>query len=889
MKRPLQSVWSWLARSTADRSGNRSSQGRRGGVERRPALACLEDRFTPAGPVLLADINPTGASTPVEFTAAGAWTYFVADDGVHGAELWKTDGTAAGTGLVKDIQPNSLGTPIQRLTAVGATVFFNANDGTHGWELWKSDGTADGTFIVKDIDPGSQDGVANQQTTWLTELHGALYFAADDGVHGLGLWTSDGTAGGTVRLTDIQAGSASAGAWGPLNLVPAPGGGFLFDADDGVHGYELWKSDGTAAGTAMLKDIVPGTRGSSPASLTDLNGVTYFEANNELWRTNGTAAGTVPVWTTAPSDTGEDPSDLTVVNGALYYRAGDAPHGRELWRSDGTAAGTGIVADLNPGAADSYPTRLVALGEKLMFGADDGVHGWELWSSAGTSGTTALVADIDPGAAGSGPDLPTIVNGYLCFEAHDGTHGFELWQSDGTTAGTGMVADINAAGNGLGAWSFGSTGPSLLFPATDGALGYELWTYNPGPLDDRGGGGSGGPTATIINGDLIVRGTTGNDVLSVKVRTADGQVEVTSGRNSLGAFALSAITGKVAIDGLDGNDRLVVSPNVPRPSDLTGGSGNDTLTGGSADDTLTGGLGNDKLAGGRGDDTYAFADGWGRDTVVESGVGSDCLDYAAVTADLTCGESGTARTVDLANSVAVRGHVEALISGTGQDLLTASGSTTWVLTAPNAGTVDGLAFRGVESFTGGPGRDALVVKPGGTLAGWFDGGKGRNRLDYAALTTAIVVDLRAGSASGLAGVRNAADVMGGLGNDLIVGNDDANSLVGGGGNDVLVGNGGGDALAGNDGDDLLVAGIAAVTVDLTAVRAEWTSNDSYGDRLSRLLEGGGANGATVLSTVTVADDAQVDRLSGGVGADWFLTGRKDKAGLIEFGEIITTL
>ena len=431
--------------------------------------------------------------------------YFVANDGPHGYELWKSDGTTDGTVMIKDINTLTHHAHPSYLTEIDGMLYFRAYDGVNGWELWKSDGTEGGTVLIKDIYPGvripSDDdyhhymqGPNSSYPDDLTAVNGVLYFRADDGTNGGELWKSDGTEGGTVLVKDIYPGSSGDYTYSsyPRNLT-VMNGVLYFTANDGTNGEELWKSDGTAGGTVLVRDIRSGSGGSYPQNLVAVNGVLYFVANDgtngqELWKSDGTAGGTVMVKDIVSGSGSSSPRDLTDVNGVLYFSANDGTNGTELWKSNGTADGTVLVKDINPGTGHSSPQNMTAVNDVLYFVADDGTNGRELWKSDGMADGTVLVKDIKPGGGWSGSSRPaslTDVNGVLYFSADDGTNGRELWQSDGTANGTVMVQDLYpGAPSSLYEW-YGYGGMivvngALYFVADDGAIGYELWTYTPG-------------------------------------------------------------------------------------------------------------------------------------------------------------------------------------------------------------------------------------------------------------------------------------------------------------------------------------------------------------------------------------------------------------------------
>ena len=293
---------------------------------------------TPTGTILVKDINPFGGSVPVWLTNMSGTLYFAADGGSLGFGLWKSDGTPTGTVMVTN-------TYAGYLTNVNGTLFFSGSDGDHGNELWKSDGTLTGTAMVKDIWEGTSSGWASGSYSGRrANVNGTFFFIANDGSHGVELWKSDGTPTGTVMVKDIWPGSSSCFQDPPSYSQTPPlltnmDGTLYFAANDGSNGAELWKSDGTLTGTVMVTDINPGAAGSRPwvgLSLAPVNNTLFFNADDgtfghELWKTDGTPAGTAMVKDIISGSGSSAPIKMKGIGNRLFFTADDGSHGRELW------------------------------------------------------------------------------------------------------------------------------------------------------------------------------------------------------------------------------------------------------------------------------------------------------------------------------------------------------------------------------------------------------------------------------------------------------------------------------------------------------------------------------------------------------------------------------
>ena len=351
--------------------------------------------------------------------------YFIGEQLAGGtAALWKSDGTAVGTTLVRQFATTFTTT----ISLLNGRLYFWMFDGptNSGLEPWSSDGTAQGTVPLGDLAPSANSsGPVN-----FAEFNGAVYFTATTVPNSqrLTLFRTDGSAGSSTVIADIGLNDYSYAQPGIVVFNSA----MYFRGANGSDS-ELWRSDGTPAGTGLFLDLSPGG-GSYPAAFQIFNGRLYFEARTpaegiEMHSTDGTVAGTRLLKEIAPGTRGIDDSYTVapaIFNGRMYFRADDQLRGTELWSTDGTSDGTTMLKDINT-STNNFDTSTMTPGPGgyFYFNGNDGVHGRALWRTDGTAAGTSIFSDLVLDAP------PLYVNGLLMFVASD-----ELWRSDGTTAGT---------------------------------------------------------------------------------------------------------------------------------------------------------------------------------------------------------------------------------------------------------------------------------------------------------------------------------------------------------------------------------------------------------------------------------------------------------------------
>ena len=412
----------------------------------------VADPVSGQGTLLLdvARTNVTGDSNPTDFVQVGNLLLFAADDGQSGVELHRSDGTEAGTQLVRNIRPDELSSYPTGLTTVGNVAYFVATEirgvADSPGRLWRTDGTLAGTFRLLDL-----RAVVNVNPVkcgeWIVELNGRAYFiGADASTTSLDLWSTDGTSSGTRRefvLPQTIAGSAFCG-FTKLGSV-------LLFAAGGNADFEVWRTDGTLAGTQRVRDINASGSGLDPTQsgfkgFTVIGARAYFLADDgvtgrEVWFTDGSSSGTAQLVDLEPGAPSPDFLRLAVAGNTLLIAAiGRSGAIDGLYRSDGTAAGTVRIrqGSLNIGHSpiSSGPSAYFVLREASIE---------SLWITDGTAAGTRVVL---PGSSSSfALDGAVGREGALFFAgAGTGGSGGQLWMSDGTSSGTRRLSNITGLG-----------------------------------------------------------------------------------------------------------------------------------------------------------------------------------------------------------------------------------------------------------------------------------------------------------------------------------------------------------------------------------------------------------------------------------------------------------
>ncbi len=453
---------------------------------------------------LVKDVNPTanGLNLNCSFREMNGKLYYLFTDQATGnIGLYVSDGTNAGTYKITQDNVSVSGT----ITIGGNKIYFFATDDTNGKEPWISDGTVSGTSLIKNINPSTNNFDFNTFfASFLSADANKAYFIGNDGVNGDELWVTDGTESGTVFLKDIYAGangsqikvSDSMGSNmkdGKLYFFAVNGsGGFT------VNGEEPWVSDGTVAGTFMLKDIKTGFNGSSGSANTkhfaEYNGKMYFFANGDtaalcgLYETDGTTAGTQIVYSTSIYRIDE----FLVRNNLIYFTHSNGP---ALYASNGTASGTNLVATIPDGQLNNLGTcQMTDVNGTLFLRAVTNNLGAELFK-LDSNNQIINVKDIKVGSPSgvNGNIYPNrkilqVYDGKVWFLASDGSlnGAMEMWRSDGTAVGTIALSPLNgdggfAGGNGnhydIFATSFG-----MFMIYYNAVFGAELYFYTSNPL-----------------------------------------------------------------------------------------------------------------------------------------------------------------------------------------------------------------------------------------------------------------------------------------------------------------------------------------------------------------------------------------------------------------------
>ncbi len=426
-----------------------------------PALPAVE---APGPARLVADLEPgtfSSYGSVSDFARVGNRAVFLQSDNEYYPALWVTDGTRSGTMLLAVLcPPCSSG---RLLGSTGSIAFYRVATGypSEIW-IWRTDGTPAGTFPVM---TGFREPSSPGSPGFLSAVAGGrLFFTACIPEQGCEPWSSDGTAAGTALVGETIPGPESSDI---LALAASGEQAFLIAGTSGGS-QALWLANGS--GLRFLRETPKAAALSSADSPTG-KGRVFFIAQDvglEVWTSDGTRVGTRPLTSFGPRDPFGYGPTLKILAGRAYFRADDGAHGFELWSLGGRETSLRRLTDFSDPSAFAYSIEKTE--DRLVFLA---VQDYEarLWASLGDFRSTAPVTGCPNGCPVVRSPLADAGRGRLMFYARDRVGG-GFWITDGTGAGTRLVKRPDRE---RGLVQVTVSGGRFLFELTDEYEVGELW------------------------------------------------------------------------------------------------------------------------------------------------------------------------------------------------------------------------------------------------------------------------------------------------------------------------------------------------------------------------------------------------------------------------------
>lgn len=387
------------------------------------------------------DIKFANRDSTYDFIEHNGLVYTIADDGIHGLELWVFDEKHNSLRMVKDINPDGDAKPLIFQIGLENVLLFYAYD-EEGIGLWATDGTENGTVLLKRfyfIRIVSR--IMEEDWNTFKLYNGELYFSTSEtNNQDYELWKTDGTPEGTVQVKDINPNGSSS----PNNFHIIKDR-LLFHTNIG--GGDIWSTDGSEENTINLtnsKDKL------EPISIIGWNSTHDFfldslDGKLELWSTDGTINGVMPL-TNNLDEILKESSNMILVGNHLYFESLTEDGSLVLNVSDGTIDGTRKLKNISsiPNAGIFYLSYNNIGLQKLFFYTTENKQN-SLWVSDGTEQGTIKISPIELTSVSSNKE--SLYTDKLFFSSFDVEKGDELWVSDGSKEGTHYVKTLSNIGD----------------------------------------------------------------------------------------------------------------------------------------------------------------------------------------------------------------------------------------------------------------------------------------------------------------------------------------------------------------------------------------------------------------------------------------------------------